>query len=62
MPRGSTARATPRRRRPPVADVRVTRPDGTVEVWTAARWERETKKPKAEPEPDVPYPLPFGAT
>lgn len=66
MARGRTARASRPRPRPPIADVRVTRPDGSVEIWTAARWRREhprRARRAAAPVtdvPDVPYPLPFG--
>lgn len=48
MARGSTARMgyKARHARPPVADVRVTRPDGTTEVFTFPAWKREAKARK----------------
>ena len=55
--RGSTARATPRRARPPVADVRVTRLDGTVEIVTTAAWKRRARAERTAPATDAPYPL-----
>lgn len=50
MARGSTARAPPRRSRPPVADVRVKRPDGTTEVITMAQY-GGSARPAAPPRP-----------
>ena len=56
MARGSTARATPRRRKPPPADVTVRKADGMVETVTMATWKRRHPR-RAAPVVEVPYPL-----